>query len=281
MVTLPPEPARPDTPEPHRYRQMAESFGVDSARYDRTRQPYPEALIKRIAAASPGPGPEILDVGCGTGIAARQFRTEGCTVLGVEPDPRMADFARNTGIPVETATFETWDPATRTFDAVIAGTAWHWVDPDQGIPKLAKLLRPNGRFAAFWHIFEPPAAVQEVITAAFRRVLADQTPPDATAVLRGAGSARHAYDTFVTRVADQLRATGQFTEPEEWRHTWQRPYTRDEYLDQIPTMGAFTRLQPTQLEQLLTAAGKAIDQQGGTFTMDYTTLAITAARNHE
>lgn len=276
MVTLPPEPARPDTPEPHRYRQMAESFGVDSARYDRTRQPYPEALVQRIIAASPGP--DILDVGCGTGIAARQFRAAGCTVLGVEPDARMADFARNDGIPVETATFETWDPATRTFDAVIAGTAWHWVDPEQGIPKLADILRPNGRFAAFWHVFEPPAEIQEVMTAAFRRVLADQAPPDATAVLRGAGSARHAYDIFVTRVADQLRATGTFTEPEEWRYTWQRPYTRDEYLDQIPTMGAFTRLDPTQLHELLSAAGKAIDHQGGTFTMDYTTLAVSAAR---
>ncbi|MGW3626958.1 methyltransferase domain-containing protein [Streptomyces sp. NPDC000880] len=32
-----------------------------------------------------------LDVGCGTGIAARQFQAVGCRVLGVEPDARMAD----------------------------------------------------------------------------------------------------------------------------------------------------------------------------------------------
>jgi hypothetical protein len=32
------------------------------------------------------------------------------------------------GLEVEVAAFETWDPAGRVFDAVIAGQAWHWVD---------------------------------------------------------------------------------------------------------------------------------------------------------
>lgn len=71
---------------------IAESFGSDAARYDRARPCYPAALVERIVAASPGPG--ILDVGCGTGIAARQFQAAGCRVLGVDPDARMADLAR-------------------------------------------------------------------------------------------------------------------------------------------------------------------------------------------
>lgn len=79
---------------------MAESFGIDPHRYDRARPRYPEALIKRISA------PEILDVGCGTGIEARQLQAAGCSVLGVEPDLRMAEFARGSGVPVEVATFE-------------------------------------------------------------------------------------------------------------------------------------------------------------------------------
>src|SRR6185503_10794017 len=113
MVTL----SSPTMPEPHQHRRMAESFGVDPERYDRTRAAYPEGMIERIVAA--GPGPDFLDVGCGTGIAARQFRAAGRVVLGVEPDPRMADFARSTGLEVEVATFETWESAGRTFDAVV------------------------------------------------------------------------------------------------------------------------------------------------------------------
>ena len=75
---------------------MAESFGEDAERYDRTRPPYPGVLVDWIVAASPGR--DVLDVGCGTGIAARQIQAAGAVVLGVEPDARMAEFARRTGI---------------------------------------------------------------------------------------------------------------------------------------------------------------------------------------
>ncbi len=74
MPATSPEPAPVRRPEPHQVRQIAESFGVDPERYDRTRPRYPDALVERIVAASPGPvaaspGPKVVDVGCGTGIA--------------------------------------------------------------------------------------------------------------------------------------------------------------------------------------------------------------------
>ncbi len=122
--------------EPYRHRQVAEGFGADPGRYDRARPSYPAALVERIVAASPGPG--VLDVGCGTGIAARQFQAAGCRVLGVDPDVRMAEAARQSGVGVEVAVFEAWDPAGRAFDAVIAGQAWHWVDPVAGAAKSAR-----------------------------------------------------------------------------------------------------------------------------------------------
>ena len=108
MSTVPAEGAHPRQPEPHQHRQMAESFGVDAERYDRTRPRYPDALVERIVAASPGP--DVLDVGCGTGIAARQFQAAGCQVLGVEPDARMADFARRGGLEVEVSDVRSLGP---------------------------------------------------------------------------------------------------------------------------------------------------------------------------
>lgn len=96
--------------EPHHHRREAESFGADAERYDRSRPTYPESLVQRIIAASPGR--QVLDVGCGTGIEARQFQAAGCNVLGVDPDARMAEYARHTGAEVEVQEGPIGAPAT-------------------------------------------------------------------------------------------------------------------------------------------------------------------------
>ncbi|WP_395111241.1 class I SAM-dependent methyltransferase [Actinomadura sp. SCN-SB] len=277
MPTLQPDSSRSPLPEIHRAREMAESFGVDAERYDRTRPPYPDAMVERIAAAMPGT--EVLDVGCGTGIEARQFQAAGCTVLGVEPDPRMAEFARRRGLDVEVATFESWDAAGRTFDAVIAGTAWHWVDPVAGAVKAAEVLRPRGRLAVFWHVFQPPRALEEASAATFKRVVPDS--PINLHVRGAAGETRSAWELYqpiLTKAADGIRGTGAFSDPERWRFDWERDYTRDEWLDQLPTTGALTRLPPDKLAEVLEGVGAAIDELGGRFTMSYTTGVVTAER---
>jgi SAM-dependent methyltransferase len=228
--------------------------------------------VERIVAASPGP--DVLDVGCGTGIEARQFLAAGCEVLGVEPDARMADFARRGGFEVELATFEAWDPAGRTFDAVIAGQAWHWVDPVAGAAKAAQVLRPGGRLAAFWHVFEPPPEVAEAFVAAYRRVMPD-SPFDPQAMSK---QAIDVYRVMFTKAADGIREVGGFSDPEQWRFDWDRPYTRDEWLDLLPTTGGLTRLPSDKLAEVLADVGAAIDAMGGSFTMHYATVAVTAAR---
>jgi hypothetical protein len=78
--------------------------------------------------------------------------------------------------------------------------------------------------------------------------------------------------------ADGIRQAGAFGDPEQWRFGWDRPYTRGEWLDQVPTFGGHTQLPPAKLEELLAAIGTAIDAAGGSFTMRYTTVAATAAR---
>ncbi len=207
MPTVPPRPARL---EPHQYRQIAESFGTDAHRYDRTRPPYPQALVDRVIAASPGR--EVLDVGCGTGIAARQFQAAGCTVFGVEPDERMADFARGAGLTVDVATFEDWEPAGRTYDAVVAGTAWHWVDPVAGAAKAAQVLRPGGRLAPFWHVFQPPAEVMRAFVEVYRRVV-----PDSLFEIPTHRSSLDVYQSMFAKASDGMREAGGFREPEQWR----------------------------------------------------------------
>ncbi|WP_410667490.1 class I SAM-dependent methyltransferase [Amycolatopsis sp. cmx-4-68] len=257
--------------QPHEARAFAESFGIDADRYDRARPEYPADLVARVVAASPGP--DFLDVGCGTGIEARQFRAAGCRVLGVDPDPRMAAFARNTGIDVEVAKFEDWDGGGRTFDAVVAGQAWHWVDPVAGPAKAAGVLRPGGLLAVFAHVFQPPEAVGAALAEGLRRVLPDSP---------FAGESRspaELYEVMFAQFADGIRDAGGFGAPERWSFPWERTYTRDEWLDLLPTTGGLTRLAPDALADVLAGVGAAIDALGGGFTLSYTTLAVVAAKS--
>jgi SAM-dependent methyltransferase len=271
MPTIPREQPEPPPPGLHKARLIAESFGTDAEGYDRARPGYPAALVARIVAASPGPG--VLDVGCGTGIAARQFQAAGCTVLGVEPDARMAQFARFRGLPVEVAAFESWDPEGRRFDTVIAAQSWHWVDPVAGAAKAARVLRPGGRLAIFGHVYEPPAEVATPFAAAYRRVAPDSPfanlPPRRPLDM---------YQAMYAKFAGTIRETGHFCEPEQWRFDWEQSYTRDQWLALLPTTGGLTRLRPGQLADILDEVGTAIDALGGAITMPYTTLATSATR---
>ncbi|MFI7350767.1 class I SAM-dependent methyltransferase [Streptomyces sp. NPDC049936] len=271
MPTLPREQPESSAAESHEDRRMAESFGVDAQRYDQARPDYPAALVTRIVADAPGP--DVLDVGCGTGIAARQFQAAGCAVLGVEPDARMADFARARGLRVEVATFEAWQPGDRRFDAVVAAQSWHWVDPLAGAAKAARVLRPGGRLAIFGHVYEPPSEVAEPFAAAYRRAVP-------ASPLNGQPARRllSLYQAGYAKLADKIRETGQFEDPGQWRFDWEQTYTRDQWLALLPTTGALTQFRPGQLAQVLDAVGSAIDSLGGAFTMHYTTLATTAVR---
>jgi hypothetical protein len=129
-MSQPPTAAGEPEPAIHHQRQVAESFGADADRYYRTRPPYPSAWCSGSSPPAPVrmsstlaavPEPQL---GSSRRLAAR--------VLGVDPDARMAEFARRSGIQAEVSKLEDWDSAGREFDAVVAGTAWHWLDPVAG-----------------------------------------------------------------------------------------------------------------------------------------------------
>jgi hypothetical protein len=133
------------------------------------------------------------------------------------------------------------------------------------------VLRPGGRLAVFWNVFQPPPEAAEAFSAVYRRVM-----PGSPVSAGMAGQA--GYSALSTKAADAIQQAGAFGDPEQWRFGWDRPYTRDEWLDQVPTFGGHGQLRPAELRELLTGIGAAIDAMGGTFTMRYSALVVTAAR---
>jgi len=152
------------------------------------------------------------------------------------------------------AKFEDWDPAGRVFDAVIAGQAWHWVDPVTGAAKAAQVLRPGGRLAVFWNSFRPPVDVDE------------PSPKSGTAVRLAVQACDDGRAGCVlvmcTKAADGMRQAGAFGDSEEWRFDWDRLYTRDEWLDVVPTFGGYSQIPPAKQQELQAGIGAAIDAVG-------------------
>jgi hypothetical protein len=126
--------------------------------------------------------------------------------------------------------------------------------------------------AVFWNVFQPPPDVGEAFAAVYRRVLPDSP------LHQRAMPGLEVYAVLFTRTADGIRRAGAFGEPEQWRFDWARSYTRDEWLDQLPTFGGHSQFPPAKLEELLAGVGAAVDAVGGSFTMRYTTVVVTATR---
>jgi SAM-dependent methyltransferase len=252
-------------------RIRAESFGADAERYDRARPTYPDGLMDLVLEGLGRDRPiEVLDVGCGTGIAGRLFADRGCRILGVEPDARMAAVARARGLEVEEATFEGWDPGSRAFDVVISGQAWHWVDPVEGAERAASLLRPGGRIALFWNLGRPPDEVAAKFKEVYNRHTGDLDKY--SVLLGGPGSDRFEY------ALKGVRVTGRFTKPLKRSIRWSRSYTTSEWLDQLPTHSDHQALPSERLTLLMNGIGAVIDSLGGSFTMAYETALISASR---
>jgi hypothetical protein len=149
------------------------------------------------------------------------------------------------------------------------------VDPVAGAAKAAALLRPSGRLAVFWNVQQPPAELARAVAEVYRRVL------PGTPFAGGPRNPLDAYERILATTAEGIQATSAFGEPERWRFDWDHRYTKDEWLQQVPTFGGHSQLPRAQLDELLAGVGTAIDAIGGSFRMGYATVAVTAATQSE
>lgn len=139
--------------ESDRRNRLRSTFGLDAELYDRARPPYPASLFEDLArVADLAPGSRVLEIGPGTGQATVPMAASGYEVLAIELSPALAAVARRNLTPypnahVVASSFEEWEPPRERFDAVVAATAFHWIDPAIRLAKSAAVLRAGGTLA--------------------------------------------------------------------------------------------------------------------------------------
>lgn len=254
--------------------ERARLFDQEAERYDRCRPRYPDVVIAALLGTTPS-GLEVLDVGCGTGIAARSMAGWGAKVLGVELAPGMAAVARRHGVAVEIGAFEDWDARGRSFDRVASAQAWHWLDMPAATSKAASLLRPHGRLGLIWS----GGAHPDDLADALEDVYSKEVPRGTHRLFRGYAANRSTdVRDGLDGVIDAITAVPEFGAVcEEWV-PWAQRFERDEWLELLQSYSEYAALEPNLRQHLLDAIGRTIDDYGGSFVMNFETVLITATR---
>jgi SAM-dependent methyltransferase len=117
--------------------------------YDRGRPSYPDAVYEALGHLA---GRRVLDIGAGTGIATRELLQRGADVVAVDAGPAMIRHAkfRSPELNAVVADGALLPVREHSVDVVCFAQSWHWLDPATRITEMHRVLRPNGRWAAWW-----------------------------------------------------------------------------------------------------------------------------------
>jgi SAM-dependent methyltransferase len=137
-------------PEPASYEARARSFGAIAEHYNRYRPAPPAEAVDWVL---PQGCDAVLELGAGTGALTRQLIQRVRQVVSVEPDPAMGAVlsAQLPEVPVVEAVAEALPIVDTRFDAVVAASSWHWMDPELTPIEVARVLRRGGTLGLLWN----------------------------------------------------------------------------------------------------------------------------------
>jgi SAM-dependent methyltransferase len=176
-----------------------------AAHYDRYRPRPPEALLDQLCRYARVERPRlVVDLGCGTGLSTRAWSGRAERAVGVEPNPAMlAVAAPAPGVEYREAFAHETGLDDGCADVVTCSQSLHWMEPEPVFAEVARLLRPDGVFAAY--DYDWPPFVDPDVDEAF----------DAYQERRGALVEKHGIVRGADRWAkrehlERMRASGRF-----------------------------------------------------------------------
>jgi len=140
-------------------------------RYHRLRPRPPEALFEMLVSLAPSrPIELVVDLGAGTGISTVPWASRATRVIGIEINPQMTGLAAATAnVEYRTANAEATGLRDASADIVTCAQSFHWMDRDQTLVEISRILRRGGVFAAY--DYDWPPLIDWEVDAAFRRLI--------------------------------------------------------------------------------------------------------------
>jgi len=163
-----------------------EAFGGDPAGYHAVRPAYPDWVFEMLLERGClGKDTATFEIGAGTGIATQRLVEFGANPLVIiEPDRRLAGFLGNTiqgnELSITSVPFEDAELPEKGFDFGISATAFHWLNEDVALGKIARLLRPGGWWAMVWNVFGDPGRHDPFHEATRELLEGPQSPAEGT-----------------------------------------------------------------------------------------------------
>lgn len=150
------------------------------------------------------------------------------------------------------ARFETWEPTSTSFDAVVAFTAFHWIDPEVRFEKSAGVLRAGGALAV--------TETQHVLPEGGDRFWVD-VQEDYDAVVPSDENRPPPRPDEVGDLSGAIEASGGFRDTVVRRYLWDVPYTADEYIAVLDTYSGHRSLEEQTRSRLYDRIRRRIEAQ--------------------
>ena len=98
---------------------------------------------------------KVADIGAGTGKLSENLLKLGFNVDCVEPNIEMLKegikYTKNKNAKWTQGSAEDTGLKDKTYDWVLMGSSFHWVDFKKAINEFERILKPNGKFTAIWN----------------------------------------------------------------------------------------------------------------------------------
>lgn len=238
-------------------RHLRSGFDQAAEDYLRTRPVCPPQLFDDLVrVAGLNAGDRVIEIGCGAGQATVPLAARGLAVTAVELGAELAAIARRrlVGFPtaeVVNSAFEDWRPPEAVFDAVVAVSSLHWIDPQLRYSKPRALLRPGGVMAVAGCLWAQPADAGRFwkdVQADYRAVgYAGDPPPPPEQI----GAWRFPPE------AESL-----FQEVASMRYPFEMPYSAEDYLANLATQSGTRALGEARSAEFLARVRRRLESFG-------------------